>query len=313
MKRLVMACVVVGLVAGLSSVGVSSDEWMQWTGAEDSEWNNPNNWVLWEIDPDPPGPPVPIGIGPPGPDTQVTIDENTLDDWLVNDFSTPVPNVPVIHAGNVGPNTARAGGIATAFGGSAEPYPGTPTLYQVGGVLDVSTWIWWGDGYESIGDWYMIDGIMNCPNDAVELGWHGGGKLTHQAGWMRGGRLYVPTSSGSEGSYKAYGGQFNVVGNDRFRINNQYGQVDLGGGMIRFRDDIAPGNPGSAYDRVQTYIGTNQLLGYGGTATVKFKYHPATKSSYAYTTVWAVPEPATLSLLASLLVLGGVAWLYRRR
>ena len=52
----------------------------------------------------------------------------------------------------------------------------------------------------------------------------------------------------------------------------------------------------------------------GGVICVE--YHPA--KSYedpvgGVTHVYTIPEPATLSLLASLLVLGGVAWLYRRR
>ena len=70
---------------------------------------------------------------------------------------------------------------------------------------------------------------------------------------------------------------------------------------------------GDARDRVNQYIDEGAIIGFGGRSTPVVSYTPV-KGEPGWTTVRGVPEPATVSLLASLLMaLGGVALLRRFR
>ena len=81
------------------------------------------------------------------------------------------------------------------------------------------------------------------------------------------------------------------------------GYVDIYAGEMRIAGDVV--------DYVQERIDAFHVLGYGGLGTAMVEYLGPGED---ITRVWAVPEPATLSLLASLLlVLGGVGLLRRRR
>jgi hypothetical protein len=284
-------------VLGLASVGNAQWLALKWLGTNTpNDWYDPLNWVVVDIDDsvDPfiitprlvdPGDGLPWGNQAPDIDSELLIDPPEAD------FGTH----PIINAGD-----AVCAGIQTIA-------TGNPNMEQNGGSLFVRDWVWWGDWDNSIGDWYMNGGTMRC-NDEFELGWHmGGGILWQTGGSMTTGRLIIPTSSGAMGIHMFMGGDYRVTKDHKFSMS-PVGLMDIyEGALLHVRDD-----DGSEVAVIQAYVDAGQIIANGGVYGEVAIQHFAEKG-WPHTNVWATPEPSTLSLLASLLVLSGVAWLYRRR
>jgi hypothetical protein len=292
MKRLVMACVVVGLVFGLTSVSYGVWEVQVWNNLTgDGLWVTPGNWELWDLDI--PGPVAVTGAAPT-PDEEVTIDPPT-------EWGYPAAAGPLIRAGDA----ATCYGIQTI---QPSDVPGGTDLTMDGGTLDITRWVWWGDGLNSFPTWYQNGGKVTGSRE-YELGWGGaGGLLVHTGGNFLFEELVVPTSSGVSGNYIGLGGHFRAFKEDGMSMA-PVGFIDLSGTLIHIAD-----TDGSMVPIIQSWVDAGQIVGFGGAGVVKIKHFPASKGSWAHTNVWGyIPEPSTISLLASLLVLGGVASLFRRR
>jgi hypothetical protein len=270
MKRLVTACVVVGIVLGLTSVSNAQD--VIWTGANSQDWMDPGNWD--------------DGMGNPG--CPVADGEAVLDPPAAESGTHPI----------IGPGDEAICGVLTTYAA------GVPVLEMTGGHLEVAGWgVWWGDGAGSYAELYMYDGQIDLTGSPgiFEIGWGGGAGTVYQyGGEINAGGLQVPTDSGDWGRLFLMGGVFNC-GDSRGGLNVELANgpmIDFGGGKLVLLGDER--------DKVDDLITAGVMTGYGIPGNV-VRHYTGTH------TIVRVPEPATISLLASLVVLGGVAWLFRRR
>jgi hypothetical protein len=292
-------------VLGLASVGNAQWLALKWVaGGAANDWQDPLNWMWCEIDDTDPGGDMEFYLRPTDPGDGLPWGNQVptgADELLIDPPEANLGTHPIV--GIHGPSeVAVCAGIQTIE-------TGNPNMEQIAGYLQVNDWVWWGDWDNSIGDWYMNGGTMWC-GDEMELGWHnGGGILWQNGGSMKTGRLIIPTGSGAMGIHFLNDGHYRSYKDQRFSMS-PVGLMDISDGLLHIGD-----LDGSEVAVVQSYVDAGQIIGYGGTGYIKIKHFPATKDSWAHTNVWAepIPEPATLSLLASLLVLGGVAWFYRRR
>jgi hypothetical protein len=276
--------VLVALVLGLCSV--SNGEWLvqRWTNAGgDQLWVNPDNWDLWDLD-------IPVFVAhtgaAPTPEEEITIDPP----------EGAMGSHPIIRPGDA----ATCYGIQTIL-------PGNPVLEMNGGNLDITRWVWWGDGPDSIGTWYMNGGKVTTTRE-FELGWGGGGgTLEMTGGKIVAEELVIPTGSGVMGLYFFYGGTFQCFKDNGFSM--------AGPGFMDIYQGAALQIAGDAQATIQSYIDSGQIIAQGGMPgySLHMEYYDGGGKGWAYTELGVVPEPATLSLLASLLVLGGVAVLFRRK
>ncbi len=213
------------------------------------------------------------------------------DEVLIDVPAAAAPNGPVIQDGI----DAKALGIFTEAAGE-------PTLTITGGSLEVADWVWWGDGADSFAVWNISGGTVDVLNGEFELGWGGGaGTVNMTGGTVNSKQFVVPTGSGAYGELFLRDGIMNITEAGGLTVNDD-GVVDIyGGTLVLEGDDTA---------KVAGYIDIGKIIGAGDTATVFYDYDVTNTGK---TTVSTIPEPATLSLLASLLVLGCVALLRRRR
>ncbi len=233
-----------------------------------------------------------------GPDHLWSTPENwslnrvpTLNDEVRIDVpAAAAPNGPVIQDGI----DAKALGILTEAAGE-------PTLTMTGGSLELAQWIWWGDGADSLAVWNQSGGTVDVLNREFELGWGGGaGTLNMTGGTVNAQELVVPTGSGAYGELFLHDGTVNVTGAGGLQVNDN-GMLDIYSGMLVLEgDDTA---------KVAGYIDIGKIIGAGGVATVLYDYDITNAGK---TSVY-IPEPAALSLLASLLVPGCVVLLPRRK
>jgi len=194
----------VSFVLVLGSVS-SADTIIHWTGlGDDNLWSNPANWDVNEVP---------------------TIAYDTDEDGVYVDVpAAAAPNGPVIQDGI----DANAVGLACEL-------PGEPTMTMTGGTLEIADWIWWGDGQDCFGKFYMSGGTITVVNE-FELGWGGGGgTLTMTGGTISAGRLRVPTGSGARAELWLDGGTFNV-GSQGLDMTAK-GQIDVNGGTLVLEGD----------------------------------------------------------------------------
>jgi len=187
------------LVLMLASIGNAED--IQWTGAGRNKfWSTAANWDLSR---------------PPTPADDVRIDAP----------AAAAPNGPIIQDGIA----AQANGIFTEAAGE-------PTLTMTGGTLEVTEWIWWGDGADSYAIWTMSGGTVTVANE-FELGWGGGaGTLTMTGGTISAGELVIPTGSGTFGLLYLYGGTVNVTQPGGLEVNAN-GLIDMTEGTLVLEGD----------------------------------------------------------------------------
>ncbi len=123
------------------------------------------------------------------------------------------------------------------------------------------------------------------------------------------------------GTVRSYGGWFNVAawgGTAHIQLNDGYlrydgsqfhigtgGTIDLVDGKLAVAGDLT--NDATWGDIIGGWVFSGNITGYGGTGTVVYDYDV---TNPGYTTVWAVPEPATFGLVG--LMGGGLLWVRKR-
>ncbi|MEA3224999.1 MAG: hypothetical protein U9Q07_03550, partial [Planctomycetota bacterium] len=109
------------------------------------------------------------------------------------------PNGPIIQDG-----------INAKISGLVCEVAGEPEMTMTGGTLDIGNYIWWGDGQDSHGTFYMSGGTLTTGSE-FELGWGGGtGTWIMTGGTVTCPELIIPTGSGAAGELFLHGGTFNV-------------------------------------------------------------------------------------------------------
>ncbi len=222
---------------------VSNAEDIQWTGlGADHLWSNPENWDLGRV-------------------------PTLADDVRIDVPAAAAPNGPVIQDGI----DAKANGIFTEA-------PGEPTLTMTGGTLEVTDWIWWGDGADSFGIWTMSGGTVTVANE-LELGWGGGaGTLIMTGGTINAGEAVIPTGSGAFGELYLHGGTYNVTKTGGLKVNAT-GLVDITEGTLVLAGDERT--------RINDLAAAGLITAYGGDGKFELDYN--TRSGK--TTVTAIPGP----------------------
>ena len=242
-RESVTSCVVLGLVLVLSSVSNAQEVWWSDAGA-DHLWDNPDNWST--------------GVVPTAGD-EVTIDVP----------AAAAPNGPVIQDGIA----AVASGVITAM-------PGVATLTMTGGTLELSSYIWWGDGPDSFPVWNMSGGTVTV-SGTHELGWAGGGgTMIMTGGTVTSGSLVAPTSSGAYAQLFLYDGTYST---SSLSVNAN-GLVDIHDGTLVVDGDIQA--------TVLSLIDDGQIIGFDGLATVLYDYDTTNTGK---TTVWSTFGAVTLT------------------
>ena len=215
----------VSLILMLSPV--SEADRINWKGGGgDNLWSNRNNWNPSKI-------------------------PSTADEVYVDVPYAKAPNGPVI----------RDGIDAKAFGFACE-VPGEPNMAMTGGSLEVTDWIWWGDGRNCHGTFHMSGGTITVGNE-FELGWDGGtGTWFMTGGEITAGELIIPTGSGAAGQLYLHGGTFNV-GSDGLEMQ-PVGYMDVGGGTLIIEGDWTA--------TINEYIAAGLITAYDGGGLFELDY-----------------------------------------
>jgi hypothetical protein len=239
----------VTLVFILSSV--SHADRINWSGGgSDNLWSNRNNWNPSKI-------------------------PTAADEVYVDVPYAKAPNGPVI----------RDGIDAKAFGFACE-VPGEPNMAMTGGSLEVTDWIWWGDGRDCRGTWYMSGGTVTVGNE-FELGWDGGTGILHMTGGsISSGELIIPTGSGAAGYLYLHGGTFNV-GSDGLEMQ-PVGYMDVGGGTLTIEGDWT--------EAINGYIADGLITAYDGGGLFELDYDDRNPGKTTFSAIFTGkaynPDPA---------------------
>ena len=220
---------------------VSNAATIHWTNAGgDKLWDNPANWE---------------GNKVPGPG----------DDAYIDVPAAKAPNGPII----------REGMNASIHGLGCE-VAGEPTMTMTGGTLEIGDWVWWGDGQDSHGTFYLSGGTITVNSD-FELGWGGGsGTWIMTGGEISVGELIIPTDSGKEGQLYLNGGTFNV-GSQGLRMT-ETGLIDVGGGTLILDGDLT--------GTINGFIETGQIIFYGGGGLHSMDYDVRNPGKTTLTARW---------------------------
>jgi len=204
---------------------------VDWTGAGGNNlWDNPANWKGNQV---------------PGPGDEVYVDVPG---------ATP-PNGPLIHDG-----------VEATILGLACEVAGEPEITMTGGTLEVTDWIWWGDGAGSHGTFHMSGGTITVANE-FELGWGDGeGTWIMTGGTITAGELIIPTSSGRAGQLYLHGGTFNV-GGDGLSMTAA-GLMDVTEGVLLLEGDLT--------GTVQGHIDSGRITAYDGAGYFELDYNVRT-------------------------------------
>jgi F5/8 type C domain len=213
---------------------------LHWTGAGgDNLWDNPANWESGQV-------------------------PTAGDEAFIDVPAALAPNGPVI-----------AEGMEAAVSGMACEVAGDPVMTMTGGTLDVASWIWWGDGANCHGTFYMSGGTLTTGSE-FELGWGGGEGTWHMTGGtINAQELVIPTSSGSAGQLYLHGGIFNV--GDGGLSMTEVGLLDITEGILTLEGDLR--------ETVQDFIDDGLITTYASAGSFEMDYD---LSSAGLTTVAAV-------------------------
>jgi len=216
MCRRVVCLIFVVLVLG--SAGNAAD--VSWKGGGGNNlWSTPGNWSSNRVP----------GIG---------------DEVFIDVPPAKAPNGPIIQDGI----DAKILGLLTTVAGE-------PEMTMTGGTLEIGDYIWWGDGPNSHGTFYMSGGTITVANE-LELGWGGGsGTWIMTGGTVTCGRLRIPASDGVVGELFLHGGTFTNIGTRGLEML-AVGTIDVGDGTL-----ILEGDHTAA---IQGFIDTGQITAHGG-------------------------------------------------
>jgi hypothetical protein len=235
----------------LMSVSVSNAATIHWKGgAGDNLWSTPGNWEFNKV-------------------------PTSADEVYIDVPEALAPNGPIIQDGI----EAKAFGLACEVAGE-------PTITMTGGTLEVTDWIWWGDGQNSHGTFNMSGGTITTGGE-FELGWGGGtGTWIMTGGTITCPELIIPTGSGAAGELFLHGGTINV-GSQGLEMTD-VGMIDVGDGTLVLEGDVT--------ETVQGYIDSGLISAYGGGGRVLLDYDRTnagkTTLAAAWTGVAYNPNPA---------------------
>ena len=238
MKQLISTCVVAGFVLAMGSARADV-QWDLNATVGNTLWSSPGNWINAD------------GLPRYAP--------TLADDVLIDVPSAAAPNGPVIQDGD----TAQAHGILTEAAGE-------PTLTMTGGSLEVTQFVWWGDGPDSFATWYMEGGDVTV-GEEFELGWGGGGgTLNMTGGSITALEFIIPTDTGVFAQANLHGGTFNVTGEGGLEFGDTDpptypGKMDFAasGMLILEGDDTA---------KIADLIASGQITADGGAGTVLYDW-----------------------------------------
>jgi hypothetical protein len=274
MSKIIFSALLILLLVGTNASAVMHN----WTagGGADRSWTNPANWDQ--------------------PTVPTLLDETKL--YYVSDNTTG----PLVNTSDANAYNARIGGP----GGGAT----WCTLTVVdGGVLNLAHWLMAGTDSGSVrsGELYMTGGTINCgtvsPIDGHLFVSHSGagtqGFINMSGGTISAtGTFAIAFSAGTAGTVNLSGG---TISSDSFQMNPSglgTASMDITGtGQL-----IIDGDETLAVDG---YISNGWLTGYGNEDDIMYDFDDTNPGK---TTVWAIPEPATICILAI-----GAFGLIRRR
>ena len=245
-KRMVCLVVVVSMFGAIAN---AAD--IKWTGGgSDNLWSTPANWTSNRV-------------------------PTAADEVFIDVPAARAPNGPIIQDG-----------INAKILGLLCEVAGEPEMTMTGGTLEISDYIWWGDGQDSHGTFYMSGGTITVSNE-LELGWGGGtGTWIMTGGEVTCGRLRIPTPTGAAGELFLSGGTFNV-GSSGLDMSD-VGTIDVGDGTLVLDGDVTA--------TIQGLIDAGQITAYGGGGRVLLDFdltNPGkTTLAAAWTGVAYKPNPA---------------------
>jgi len=230
---------------------VSNAATVHWTDrGDDHLWSNPANWESNKV-------------------------PTSSDEVYIDVPPAAAPNGPIIQDGI----NAKALGLACEVAGE-------PTMTMTGGTLEITDWIWWGDGARSHGTFNMSGGTITVTNE-FELGWGDGeGTWNMTGGTVNCGELIVPTDSGAAGQLYLHGGTVNV-GSTGLEMNTN-GLIDVGGGTLVLEGDLT--------EVINNLIAAGQITFYGGGGLSSLDYDDRNPGKTTLTARWTGkaynPNPA---------------------
>jgi hypothetical protein len=243
-----MLCLVV-VVSMFGAIGNAAE--VKWTGGGGNNlWSTPANWSSNRV-------------------------PTAADEVFIDVPAAKAPNGPIIQDGI----DAKIFGLLTTVAGE-------PEMRMTGGTLEIGDYIWWGDGRDSHGTFYMSGGTITVSNE-FELGWDGGtGTWIMTGGEVTCGELIIPTGTGAAGELFLNGGAINV-GSGGLSMT-AVGMIDVGDGTL-----VLDGDQTAA---VQGFIDAGQITAYGGGGRILLDFdrtNPGkTTLAAAYTGVAYSPDPA---------------------
>jgi hypothetical protein len=264
MSKIISSALLILLLVGVNANAVMHN----WTagGGADRSWTTGANWDQ--------------GAAP------TLLDETKL--YYVSDNTTG----PLVNTSDAVAYNARIGGP----GGGATWC--TLTVVE-GGVLNLSDWIMAGTDSGSVrsGELYMTGGTINCgtvnPINGHLFVAHSAtgtqGFINMSGGTINATGLFaIAYNAGTIGTVNLSGG---TISSDRFEMNPSglgTASMDISGtGMVIINGDVT--------GAVATYAANGWLTGNGTEDDLMYDYNVTNPGK---TTVWAIPEPATICILA---------------
>jgi hypothetical protein len=237
MLRKMIYLVSVVLVLG----SVSNAATVHWTDlGPDHLWSTPTNWEFNKV-------------------------PTAADEVYIDVPPAKAPNGPIIQDGI----DAKALGLACEVAGE-------PTMTMTGGTLEITDWIWWGDGAGSHGTFNMSGGTITVAAE-FELGWGDGeGTWNMTGGTVTCGELIVPTDTGAAGQLYLHGGTVNV-GITGLEMNAN-GLIDVGGGTLVLEGDLT--------ELINDFIAAGQITFYGGGGLSSLDYDDRNPGKTTLTARW---------------------------